>query len=319
MMKSRFSTARILAWSAIGIAACLNQGLAVEQPAGVAAATQDADEFRQAAIQAAGKAFATAFNANDAKAVAALWAEDGEFVNQSGERFNGRDEIEKQYADFFKEYPGVQIQLKINKIKLLSSTSAMEEGLSTLGAPDAPSPVSCHYLVIYVKKGSQWLMTSGHDLRTQVEEKYGNIEELSNFIGSWKYDGDDASYETKVSWIANNKFIQRTYTLKENGTVTQSGVQIIGVEPTTKQIASWSFDSNGGHDIGMWTNQGDRWIIESNGAMADGTQTSSLNELKFSDDNTMTWKSVNRMIGDQLAPDADPVVLTRDKGNLRNR
>jgi hypothetical protein len=53
------------------------------------------------AIRASSAAFVTAFNLGDAQAVAALWAPEGEYVDEGGQRFTGRDAIQKEYAAFF--------------------------------------------------------------------------------------------------------------------------------------------------------------------------------------------------------------------------
>lgn len=313
MIESRFSAGPLLVWTLVFFAASFSAAWATEQP-GKSSTTAKQESADEAAIREAGQAFITSFNANDAASVATLWTTDGEFINESGERFTGRDEIQSQYDKFFKEYPGVQIQVKTSKLKMLSPTSAIGEGVSMLGAPDAPSPVYCEFLVVRVKQNGRWLISSAHDLRTKVEEKLGNLADLEGMIGKWQLKSDNGVYETECRWIANKKFVERTYSVNVDGTVSQSGKQIIGLEPTTQQIVSWLFDSSGGHDIGNWTRQGDSWIVEANGALADGTVTRSLNQMKHLDENTIEWKSVNRYAGDERLPDTEAVVLKRVSG-----
>src|SRR5262245_16223038 len=48
-------------------------------------------------IQNLAKAFIKAFESGDAKAVAAIWAEDGTYTNLGGEELKGRDAIEKAF------------------------------------------------------------------------------------------------------------------------------------------------------------------------------------------------------------------------------
>ena len=45
------------------------------------------------------KAFVEAFEKGDAKAVAAFWAEDGDYVDLSGRRLQGRPAIEDAFKD----------------------------------------------------------------------------------------------------------------------------------------------------------------------------------------------------------------------------
>src|SRR3954447_3503245 len=65
------------------------------QPAAATAAPEDAN--REAILKSA-RDFAAAFNKGDAKAVAALYAENGEFRDAGGRTLIGRAAIEKVYA-----------------------------------------------------------------------------------------------------------------------------------------------------------------------------------------------------------------------------
>ena len=47
------------------------------------------------------KAFVDVFEKGDAKAVAAFWAEDGDYVDLNGRRLQGRPAIENAFKDFF--------------------------------------------------------------------------------------------------------------------------------------------------------------------------------------------------------------------------
>ena len=313
MLRFLIVASAVTSWSLVCLNAGLNSALAFEQPpATTIAQPQDpASSPDKTAIIAAGKAFVEAFNANDAKAVAAQWTTDGEFVDEFGERVVGRDAIEKQYGDFFAEYPGVQILVNVSQIKLVTPTTAIVEGTTTLGATDAKSPVSSQFLSVRVKQNGKWLLASAHDMRTIVEQQVGNLEDLEELIGTWQSKTDQALYETTCRWINDKKFVERKFTVTENGKVTSSGTQIIGLDPLSKQITSWLFDSSGGHDVAVWTNYPKGWVVESNGALADGTPTSAVNLMKRLDDDSIEYKSINRMAGDQKLDDSDVAILKR--------
>src|SRR5437763_1934459 len=53
----------------------------------------------EAAIQKNGEAFVEAFHKGDAKAVAAFWTRDGEYIDQTGVSLKGREAIEKKFRD----------------------------------------------------------------------------------------------------------------------------------------------------------------------------------------------------------------------------
>lgn len=71
-----------------------------DQPRDKAAASREAAAVRKTAEQ-----FNEAFNRGDAKAVAAFWTKDGEYVGPDGEAVRGRQALEKAYADFLKKNP----------------------------------------------------------------------------------------------------------------------------------------------------------------------------------------------------------------------
>jgi len=49
------------------------------------------------------KAFVDAFDKGDAKAVAAFWAEDGDYVDLNGRHLQGRSAIENSFKEVFAE------------------------------------------------------------------------------------------------------------------------------------------------------------------------------------------------------------------------
>src|SRR5262245_6392826 len=109
---------RTLSFAAVAIAsaavfslAVRSQGPGAQQPPG---GSSDAD---REAIQKSARDFAEAFNKGDAKAVAALWTENGECREANGPTFVGRAAIEKSYAEFFKANPGAKIEVLVKSIR----------------------------------------------------------------------------------------------------------------------------------------------------------------------------------------------------------
>lgn len=100
------------------------------EPAGPQAAAQQA-------IRTLSDEFVAAFNQGDARAVAAQWALEGEYVDEAGQRFVGREAIQKEYADFFAAHPGETIRITIDSLRLIGDTVAIEDGRSSLTPPPA--------------------------------------------------------------------------------------------------------------------------------------------------------------------------------------
>ena len=96
--------------------------------------------------------------------------------------------------------------------------------------------------------------------------------------------------------------------------IEHSGMQIIGWDPSAETIRSWVFDSDGGFGEGLWSQHDKAWHIQSTGTLPDGSKSSSTNILKYVDDNSFTWQSVNRIAGGELLPNVPEVVVSRQAG-----
>src|SRR5215510_3382068 len=108
------------AYVAIVVGLAVSQAVGQDRPA--AAAADQANDLK--AIRDTAQAYVAAFNRQDAKAIAALWAENGDCIDDSGKRFQGRAEIEKVYAELFRQHPGGKINVIVDSLRLLSPDAA---------------------------------------------------------------------------------------------------------------------------------------------------------------------------------------------------
>ena len=130
-----------------------------------AQSTTTADE---AAIRALVVEFTRAFNAGDAKAVAALFTENARIATEAGDSVEGRQAIEKLFSESFAASPDQVIVVKTNSLRMLGSEAAIEEGTATITVPSAGDDgdarsVSSRYSAAYVKKDGKWLQDDIHD------------------------------------------------------------------------------------------------------------------------------------------------------------
>src|SRR5260370_19591355 len=109
------------------------------------------------------KAFTDAFQQGDSKAVAAFWAEDGDYVDLNGRQLQGRTVIETAFKDFFKENKGLKLRINVNSIRFVTPDLAIEDGISSVIAPDGTPPSQARYTNVHVKKGGQWVLQSVHE------------------------------------------------------------------------------------------------------------------------------------------------------------
>lgn len=264
-----------------------------------------------AAIRAASRAFATAFNNKDAKALAGLWTEDGDFVDDAGTRLVGRKAIEKSYADYFAKNPQAQMRLAIDSIRLLNDSAAIEDGRAFVDPPAAGPAGYGKYTAVHVKVGGQWLMSTVRDTRVDTPSGYEKVADLEWLIGTWTAEEQGAKTVSVCRWVANKSFVERSYTVTQPDQSSSSGVQLIGFNPQQGHIQSWNFSSDGGHSIGVWSPRENGWSAEMRGVTGDGTPTTAVNRLEKLDDNAYVWQSVRRSAGGNPLPDTDEVVLKR--------
>ena len=264
-----------------------------------------------AMIRAQADKFIEVFNKHDAKAVAECWTEDGEYVDETGEVYAGREAIEKGYARFFAENPNARIKVMIDSLRLLGDVAAIEDGRTTVDPPFAGAPAFGKYTAVHVKVNGNWLMATVRDSRIEMSSNYGALADLEWLIRTWTAEAHGAKTESTCRWVANKSFVERQYSVTNADGSTTSGVQMIGWNAQEGRIQSWTFSSDGGHAVGAWTPTENGWAAEMHGMTIDGTPTSSINFFVRLDDNAYAWQSTQRTKGGVTLPDTDEVVLKR--------
>lgn len=322
---------RFLAWRPLVCAASLMAGLccvlavavaqdrpkarrAEKKPAAQSEATKPSVDSGLADIEAIRRAsdqFVAAFDKGDAQAVAAHWKPDGDYSDESGRTFNGRAEIEQEYARFFAEHPGAKLRLTIDAVRLLSDSTAIEDGRAVLDPPPSGAPSISKYTVVHVKLDGNWLMATVRDTRVETASHYRHLQDLEWLVGSWTAEEHGATTAATCRWVANKSFVERSYTVTHADASITSGIQMIGWNPQTGRIQSWNFSSDGGHAIGNWTARENGWAIETTGVSGSAGETRAVNLLTRLDDNAYAWQSVGRSAAGKPLPDTDEVVLKR--------
>jgi uncharacterized protein (TIGR02246 family) len=266
---------------------------------------QDAD---RAAISKVARSFAAAFESGDAKAVAAHWTENGEYIADDGTTIRGRTAIENEYADLFaKKKAAAKVEIDLDSIRFPSRDTAIEEGHFKVRY-GKDTAVSSKYTILHVRENGKWLMAV-------VREWPGDgasLRDLDWLIGTWTAKRDDTEITTKYAWWGEKSFIRMEITIKDK-TQTTKGFQMIGKDASTGQLRSWTFDPDGSFGEATWSREGKKWVLDSAAVMSGGDIHTATNIFTPLDENTFTWQSVRRTVGDADAPDIGPVRVTRVK------
>lgn len=266
-------------------------------------------EVEQAVQKIAG-AFKAAFDQGNAKQVASFWAPEGEYIEAGGMRLVGRQAIEKAYQKYFKETKNAKIQIIVDSVRQIGDNLAIEEGRSMVTVPKGAPDVS-RYTSTYVKQNGKWSLLSVKEFSLTTSASQADLNDLEWLIGIWVSELHGVALTTTYRWFPGKKFMERTYFSSSKGKQQIIGKQIIGIDPTSGDIMSWTFNTDGSYAVGIWAIVENGWLIESRGVTSDGVLTSAHNILSKIDENGCRWQSVNRTANGIELPDALEVVSKR--------
>ena len=241
--------------------------------------------------------YTKAFNSGDAKKLAGFWSENAVYVNPTnGQRVTGRQAIQAQFEQMFNSGSRFHLTLNLKSIRFPSSTVAIEEGTAQIVGRDGP-PAESEYMAVYVQESGKWLLDTVREVDLpQPPSHFEQLQELEWLIGEWVDQDDNTTVRTRCEWTKNKNFILRTFSLSVKDRITLEGTQVIGWDPAGGHIRSWVFDSDGGFAQGVWTREGDRWLIKASGVLADGRRGSAIHILTYRDNDHCTWQSISREV-----------------------
>ncbi len=226
----------------------------------------------RASISAITKEFLDAFNAGDAKKLAATFTVDGQIIDENGEVICGRAAIEEDFRQAFQLPAKAKLEIESGTTWFLTSDVAVEEGLSRLTPAPGEPPEVTHYTVNYVKTDGKWLHAFVRDHAVeQVAAHNEHLKALDWMVGEWVSEGTNAIVKTKCEWIDDGRFLMRTYQVELAGKPMLKGTERVGWDPLTKRIRSWVFDNGGGFGEATWA-QSDpsTWTLHASGVSNTG-------------------------------------------------
>ncbi len=266
------------------------------------APSQDEQQIRNITQQ-----YGNAFNQGDAEALAALWAPDGEYIDQTATLINGRDEIQHAFTTFFKNNKGLKLTIKTDKIGMVNNELAFEMGSTNVTGPEGKSRTT-QFSANFVKRNDKWMLLSVHELPDRAPSNYEKLKGLEWLAGNWTT-RDPASKNQNATviavscyWSTNQNFLIREFTSATDGEISNMGTQRIGWHAPTKSIRSWSFDFKGGSAIGVGKADGKKWLVNTREALHNGQELTSIEILSQGPNGEQVWEVTDQMIGEQAFP-----------------
>jgi uncharacterized protein (TIGR02246 family) len=269
------------------------------------------DVSDEEAIRQAAATYVKAYSQGDAKAVAALFTADAEYVDEEGRVFQGRESIEKALGKSFAETPGCKLDVKIESIRFIGPGAAVEDGAATVIPPGGGAPAHSRYTAVHLKSDGKWLLASVRDRSPGGRAHRDQIKALEWLVGDWVDEGPDSVMLFSCRPSENGTYLLREFAVKIAGYDAMNGSQRFGWDPQTKHLRAWTFDSEGGFADGVWHRDGESWILKSSGVNADGEATSATTVFTSIDAHTMTWQALDVTIGSARLPDTGLVRIVR--------
>jgi uncharacterized protein (TIGR02246 family) len=259
-------------------------------------------------------AFAKAYSAPDAKALGAFFSDQANVVDSAGETTRGKAAIVEMYASSFEENGRLSLEPKVEEILFITPDVARVEGHTRLTTQAGDVSEFTRFSSLVVKRDGNWLVAEIREYPAPVEDvsSYDRLRELEWMVGDWVDESDNVKASSTVRWADNNSFLVRTYQVEVKGEKATSGTVFIGWDPSTGQIKSWIFDSEGGHGDGLWTRTDEKeWVVKAQGVLRDGRSTSATQIHVVLNKDSAKTSSVDRIVGGEIAPDIADVVMVR--------
>lgn len=261
------------------------------------------------------KAYEEAFNRGDAKALSLFWTEDAEYIiPESGEVAKGRNAIEKVFQNAFQRQKNPKIAIKTLSVEFPKNDQAVETGTATVTDKEGKSDKTT-YKAYYEKQGGEWLLKKVEEAESaQMVNNYEHLKGLEWLLGKWADESNDVQITSNWNFDKNKNFLIQQFEVKVGSSSEIEGRQVLTWDPIKKTLHSWIFDSDGTFGEGLWKKKGDAWVVESSQTLADGRRASATNIYTPINQNSFTWKSVDREVGGELLPDIKPITIVRRKG-----
>lgn len=271
---------------------------------------QDKDETAVEQVRALSEKRTEAFNSGKADAVAGFFHAEGEYVDELGTLYEGRDEIAKLLGEYFSRFPGLRLTNEIESVRAVGSL-VIEEGKRTTAVENG-GVSEVRYIAVYAPVSSGWQIASLRDIDDSSPPTPGEmLTGLDWMIGQWWNEGADARVHINYRWSEDKNFILGDIDVYREGKKAANSHQRIGWDPVLGKPRSWLFDSDGGYGEGQWTQVDGSWWITSTAVLPDGTRGSATIKVTPLSSDRFFIAGSNRLVGEVLEDDYEITVAKR--------
>ena len=279
---------------AVGIPPATAQTPAARAPAATSAGIE--------AVRAASRTYQEALARGDGKAVAGLWTENGDIIDDMGAVFRGRESVAGlEPAAEGQARPSFTIEEV--SIRLLTDSVALEDGTVVVTPPGTSTPQHGRFSATWVKQADGWKVASLREWRTDPPETSARLADLDWLVGDWavtvdgRPENDENAprprMEMSVRWNPTGTYLLRETTITSPDG--REGLQVsqrIGWDPLSRRLHSWSFSTDGSHSEADWTLEEGVWVSRATTVHPDGSQTATINHYLYDGQDECTFQSL---------------------------
>lgn len=280
-------------------------------PAAISPARPEAEAEK--AIRQAADAFVAAYNARDAKTIAAEFTPEAEFIDEAGRVISGRDAIEKHFQEAFKQLPEAKMKILVETVRVIAPNIAIEEGTTEATSAPQAAPEVSRYVALHVLKDGKWPIARARDFPAEGKQPTPRerLQPLAWLVGDWVDESNEALVHISCKWADGGSYLLQEFKAQFGRRLAASGTMRVGWDPLTRQIKSWTFESTGGFNEALWTGAGDEWTLKASGVSPDGRATSATTVIRRIDASTISWESHDRIVGGETADSLGPIIIKR--------
>jgi len=259
-----------------------------------------------------------AFNQSDAKALAACWAAEGEFIGPGGERLIGREKIEAAFRDFLAAHPKAKLQLTATELRLLTNDVALVNLVGEMQSGPRGAEASPFSSAVMVRRDGRWLIVRFRESPGGAATHAARLKQLDWLVGQWTEEDKQKtgiSAHSDCHWSDCGKYLIRRFAIEGRRGAALAGTEVIGWDPRTHRVRSWTFNADGSFGESVWTPDDDnQWIVRYTATLKDGGDATATHVIAPVDADTITFQPKERTINGVRQPELPEVTLKRRSG-----
>jgi uncharacterized protein (TIGR02246 family) len=281
-------------------------------PAG-AAAPASPTAAAEKSVQETLAAYVATYNEKDAAKLVEFFTPDGTLIDSGNVATRGQEAIAQEFFDAFADRSTYKLEVKVDRVRLITSDVAQAEGEARLVSP-MEATIANQFVVLLARQGAAWKIAEIREYPAPAESvtPYERLKELEWMVGEWVDESEDVQVRSTVRWGQAKAYLVREYSVQVKGEPATSGLMIIAWDPQTDQIKSWIFNADGGRGEGTWTRATDnQWVVKAQGSTGDGQPTSATQVITLVNKDAIRTSSTDRIVGGELARDLEDVIMVR--------